>query len=76
MFDKIQVILMMKTSISNNRISRLKYFENYEHVLCSVKCPIALQAKLIFKKICILKTGWYSEVPVETEKIGNYFQIS
>ena len=25
MFDKIQMILMMKTSISNNRISRLNY---------------------------------------------------
>ena len=49
---------------------------NMFFVPLSILCPIALQAKLIFKKICILKTGWYSEVPVETEKIGNYFQIS
>ena len=26
MFDEIQMILMMKTSISNNRISPLNYF--------------------------------------------------
>ena len=31
-------------------------------------CPIVLQAKLNFNKICILKTGWNSEVPVEIEK--------
>ena len=31
-------------------------------------CPIVLQAKLIFNKICILKTGWDSEVPAEVEK--------
>ena len=28
-------------------------------------CPIVLQSKLIFNKICILKTGWNSEVPLE-----------
>ena len=31
-------------------------------------CPIVLQAKLIFNKTCILKTGWDSQVPVEVEK--------
>ena len=31
-------------------------------------CPIVLQAELIFSKICILKTGWGSEVPIEIEK--------
>ena len=31
-------------------------------------CPIVPQAKLVFNKICILKTGWDSEVPVEVEK--------
>ena len=31
-------------------------------------CPIVLQTKLIFNKICTLKTGWDSEVPVEIEK--------
>ena len=30
--------------------------------------PIALQAKLILNKICILKSGWDSEVPIEVEK--------
>ena len=32
-------------------------------------CPIVLQAKLIFNKICILKTGWDSEVPVKNWKL-------
>ena len=37
-------------------------------------CPIVLQAKLIFNKICALKIGWDSEVPVEIKKKnGNYF---
>ena len=36
-------------------------------------CPIVLQVKLIFNKICILKTGWDSKVPVEIEKKKNYF---
>ena len=36
-------------------------------------CPIVLQAKLIFNKICILKTGWVSEVPVEIEKNWKLF---
>ena len=49
---------------------------NMFFVPLSILCPIALQAKLIFKKICILKTGWYSEVPVETEKIGNLHDFS
>ena len=31
-------------------------------------CPIVLQAKLNFNKICILNTGWDSELPVEIEK--------
>ena len=39
--------------------------------LCPL-CPIVLQAKLIFNKICILKTRWDSkhfwEVPLEVEK--------
>ena len=36
-------------------------------------CPIVLQAKLNFNKICILKTGWDSEVPVEIEKNRKLF---
>ena len=36
-------------------------------------CPIALQAKLNFNKLCILKTGWDSEVPVEIEKNWKLF---
>ena len=32
-------------------------------------CPIFLSAKLIFNKICILKTGWDSEVPVKNWKL-------
>ena len=36
-------------------------------------CPIALQAKLNFNKLCILKTSWDSEVPVEIEKKWKLF---
>ena len=36
-------------------------------------CPIVLQAKLIFNKVCILKTGWDSELPVEVEKSWKSF---
>ena len=32
MFDKIQMILMMKTSISNNRMSRLNKMNRLNHV--------------------------------------------
>ena len=39
MFDKIQMILMMKMSISNNRISRLNYLtlKQFSFRLVSVK---------------------------------------
>ena len=38
MFDKIQMILMMKTSISNNRLSRLKNKEEDYHKPVTVDC--------------------------------------
>ena len=41
MFDKIQMILMMKTSISNNRISRLKIFIMSEMKQTSIKWSLA-----------------------------------
>ena len=31
-------------------------------------CPIVQEAKVIFNKICILKAGWDSKVPLEVEK--------
>ena len=34
MFDKIQMILMMKTSIANNRISQLNDIENGKSLKC------------------------------------------
>ena len=44
MFDKIQMILMMKTSISNNRISRLK--KKYK-CLSEMKC-------LVYTVLCLV----------------------
>ena len=36
-------------------------------------CPTVLQAKLIFNKICILKTGWDAGVSVEIERYWKLF---
>ena len=41
MFDKIQMMLMIKTSISNNRIPRLNYTEKKIY-MCSLAFPISL----------------------------------
>ena len=46
MFDKIQMILMMKTSISNNRISRLK--KKYK-CLSEMKCLVYTVLYLVLR---------------------------
>ena len=39
MFDKIQMILMMKMTVSNNRISRMNYVNNNDQLTRKASIP-------------------------------------
>ena len=63
-FDEI-VSFASTLTVTKRNILKItnKFFD-----LLGVLSPTVLQAKLIFNKICILKTGWDSEVPVDVGK--------
>ena len=68
-FDEIVSFASTLTATKRNILKITNMFFDPLGLLCLM----VLQAKLIFNKICILKRGWDSQVPVEVEKIGNHF---
>ena len=68
-FDEIVSFASTLTVTKRNILKITKMFFDPLGFLC----PIFLQAKLIFNKICISRTGWDSEVPVEIEKNWKLF---
>ena len=69
---KFDEIVSFASTLTETKQNILKITNMFFHPL-GFLCPIVLQAKLIFNKICILRTGWDSEVSVEVEKNGNNF---
>ena len=81
MFDKIQMILIMKTSISNNRISRLNsYNKNYKivnqfrqnprrYVYC-FDCKMALRPFTFSKGAILPRVDYEAAVKLEITYIG------
>ena len=71
-FDKIQMILMMKTSISNNRISRLKKYISKQRVGCSCNLYNARNCTQENVK-CQHEEKWFRSIVIE--QVNYYFPL-